>query len=150
MTNLWHKGATPLCVSLHITVARCTKAGPWAAHRDAAWSAPSPLALCPRQPFLGQGSKLGRNGETRRPAGAETGKRGGQPGPKRGNGGHKHWDDCARPRNIDYATTDGLGTTDAARFGSYLRSICLSEAEAWTCKSSGCPQHPHGTIGTPT
>ena len=93
----------------------------------------------PRQPFLWHGSKLGRNGETRRPAGAETGKRGGQPGPKRGNGGHKHWDDCARPRNIDYATTEGLGTTDAARFGSYLRSICLSEAEAWTCESSGCP-----------
>ena len=109
-----------------------------------------PHVMPPRQPFLGQGSKLGRNGETRRPAGAETGKRGGQPGPKRGKGGHKHWDDCARPRNIDYATTEGLGTTDAARFGSYLRSICLSEAEAWTCKSSGCPQHLHGTIGTPT
>ena len=35
-----------------------------------------------------------------------------------------------------------------ARFGSYLRSICVSEAEAWTCESSDCPLHPHGTIGT--
>ena len=37
----------------------------------------------------------------------------------------------------------------AARFGSYLRSICVSEAEAWTCESSDCPLHLHCTIGTP-
>ena len=37
----------------------------------------------------------------------------------------------------------------AARYGSYLRFICVSEAEAWTCESSDCPLHPHGTIDTP-
>ena len=36
-----------------------------------------------------------------------------------------------------------------ARFGAYLRSICVSEAEAWTYESSDCSLHPHGTIGSP-
>ena len=36
-----------------------------------------------------------------------------------------------------------------ARFGSYLCSICISEAEAWTCESSDCPLQPHGTTCTP-
>ena len=36
-----------------------------------------------------------------------------------------------------------------ARFGAYFRSICVSEAEAWTYESSDCFLHPHGTIGSP-
>ena len=108
-----------------------------------------PHVMPPRQPFLGQGSKRGnaaagrgRKGETGRAARAETGKQGisaGTTAPDRG-----------ASITLPLLPSWGPPTPHVCRFGSYLRSICLSEAEAWTCKSSGCPQHPHGTIGTPT
>ena len=51
-----------------------------------------------------------------------------------------------------FARTHFHCTTAARRragFGAYLRSICVSEAEAWTYESSDCSLHPHGTIGSP-